>query len=428
MKDAVVNQPAAAQPTFLPAAPLELQNLDIPDSIAADIMLRRVYLRGEGDLESLSESLKLALPLTNTLFQRLRQQHLFEVTRMVGKNYFFTMTAAGRDFVEKRFNLSHYVGPAPVSLDNYTTAVKSQSPVVRVTRRLLRRALLDLVLPERFLDHLGPAVMSHTSLFLYGPTGSGKTSIASRLPRIYDDVIVIPYAVEVDGQIILVFDPTVHEKVEEVHSDLDPRWVPCRRPCITVGGELDLNMLELRRDELSGTYVAPPQMKANNGIFIIDDFGRQIISPQHLLNRWIVPLDRRVDYLTLSYGVKFQIPFEILVVFATNLDPGRLADDAFLRRIRNKVHVPAIEPSDFDKVFRRLLQGRGLQCDPEIFDYLRRLCIAHSGRKDLRACYPLDLLDIVASISAYEERPVEISKTMLQRAAALYFSRRMAEN
>ncbi|NTW36680.1 MAG: AAA family ATPase [Syntrophobacteraceae bacterium] len=423
MRDEVGNHQGALQPAFLPAPSVELQKLDIPDSIAADIILRCLYMKGQSDLHSLSRSLKLSFPLTSALFQRLRQQQLFEVTGLEGNNYFFTMTTAGRDLAEKRLNVSHYIGPAPVSLQSYHTAVRAQFPTVRVTRRLLRKALSDLVLTERVLDHLGPAVMSQTSLFLYGPTGSGKTSIASRLSRIYDDVVVIPYAVEVDGQIILVYDPTVHEKVEEVPVGLDPRWVPCRRPCITVGGEMDLGTLELQRDELSGTYVAPPQMKANNGIFIIDDFGRQIISPQYLLNRWIVPLDRRVDYLTLSYGVKFQIPFELMVVFATNLDPGGLADDAFLRRIRNKVHIEPIETSDFDKVFRRLLQERDLRCDPENYEYLRKLCMSHTGRKELRACYPLDLLTIVISICAYEERPVEINKNTLQRAASLYFSK-----
>ena len=423
MIDADGNRLESIQPAFLPGAPIELQRLDIPDSLAADIMLRRLYLKGQGDLQSLSQSLKLAFPLMSALFQKLRQQQLFEVIGMVGNNYSFTLTDAGRDLAEKRLIISNYIGPAPVSLQSYYTAVKAQPPVVRVNRRLLRQVLSDLVLTERFLDHLGPAIMSQTSLFLYGPTGNGKTSIATRLPRIYDDVIVIPYAIEVDGQIILVYDPTVHERVEEVPTGLDPRWVPCRRPCITVGGELDLGMLELRRDELTGTYVAPPQMKANNGIFFIDDFGHQIMSPEHLLNRWIVPLDRRVDYLTLSHGVKFQIPFELMVVFATNLDPGKLGDDAFLRRIRNKVHVESIEAPEFDKVFRRILQERNLACDPEIIEYLRKLCISHSGRKDLRACYPLDLLDTVVSISAYEGRPVEINKNTLQRAAALYFSK-----
>lgn len=423
MKDAEGERPESAQPAFLPTPPVELQKLDIPDSLAADIMLRRLYLKGQSDLQSLSHALKLSFPLMSALFQKLRQQQLFEVTGMVGNNYSFALTDTGRDLAENRLSLSHYIGPAPVSLQSYSTAVKSQPANVPVSRRLLRKALSDLVLTDRFLDYLGPAIMSQTSLFLYGPTGNGKTSIASRLTRIYQDTIVIPYAIEVDSQIILVYDPTVHERVDNVPGVLDPRWVPCRRPCITVGGELDMGMLELRRDELTGTYVAPPQMKANNGIFFIDDFGHQIISPHHLLNRWIVPLDRHVDYLTLSHGVKFQIPFELMVVFATNLDPSKLGDDAFFRRLRNKVHVESVEPGEFDRIFRRLLQERNLSCDVETLEYVRKLCIAQSGRKELRACYPLDLLNILASISAYEGGPFEINKNNLQRAANLYFSK-----
>ena len=188
---------------------------------------------------------------------------------------------------------------------------------------MLRDALSDLVLSDRMLDQLGPAIISQKSLFLYGPSGNGKTSLAERLLRMYRDTILIPHAVEVDGKIIVLYDPVVHQSVEREDAELDPRWVSCKRPFIMVGGELVASMLELHYDEAGGVFAAPMQMKANNGIFLIDDFGRQVLSPRELLNRWIVPLDRRVDYLTLSYGIKFQIPFEMMVVFSTNLNPGR---------------------------------------------------------------------------------------------------------
>ena len=370
---------------FFPEAPIELQNLDIAESVVADIILRRLYMEGQSNLQSLRQSLHLSFPLVNALFQKIRQQQLLEVTGMEGSNYSFTLTTAGRDFTEKRLKICQYSGPAPVSLETYRSAVRAQVPKVRLNRHLLRKALSDLVLSNRFLDQLGPALVSQTSLFLYGPTGNGKTSIAVRLPRIYEDLVFIPYAIESDAQIILVYDPAVHQKAEGSVIGYDPRWVLCRRPCITVGGELDLSMLELRRDEQSGTYAAPPQMKANNGIFIIDDFGRQIASPQVLLNRWILPLDQRVDYLTLSYGVKFQIPFDLMVVFATNLDPGELSDEAFLRRIRNKVYVEPIDDSSFDEIVRRLLAERKLSCDTETVEYLRSLCRSHSSTNELRA-------------------------------------------
>ena len=231
------------------------------------------------------------------------------------------------------------MGPAPVSIQQYSKVVKAQAAQVRLSRESLRQAFDDLVLPDGLLDQLGPSLIGHQSLFLYGGTGNGKTSIAERILRIYHDTVVVPYAVEVDGHIITLFDPVVHRSCRTKTTMLDPRWAVCERPCITVGGELSASMLELRLDDSTQVFISPCQMKANNGILIIDDFGRQMLAPRDLLNRWIVPLDRRVDYLTLSSGMKFQVPFELMVVFSTNLDPHDLADEAFLRRIQTKVMV-----------------------------------------------------------------------------------------
>jgi predicted ATPase with chaperone activity len=278
-----------------------------------------------------------------------------------------------------------------------------------------------MVLPDRLLDQLGPAIISQTSIFLYGPTGSGKTSLAERMLRVYQDAVLVPYAVEVDGQIIQLYDPVVHEAIELNDQEIDPRWVLCKRPCVVTGGELAPSMLELRLDESSGIYAAPLQMKANNGVLVVDDFGRQLMSPRELLNRWIVPLDRRVDYLALRYGVKFQIPFEMLVVFATNLDPRELADEAFLRRLHNKVYVEAVEPHLFDEIFRRVATARNIPFEADSADYLRKLCF-REGSMELRACYPADICDILVSISNYEGRPARMSKADLERAVALYFA------
>ncbi len=273
------------------------------------------------------------------------------------------------------------------------------------------------------LDQLGPAIISQNSIFVYGPTGNGKTSLAERMLRVYQDAVLIPYAVEVDNQIISLYDPVVHQPIESDDHETSIRAGSlCKRPCIVVGGELIPSMLELRLDEASGIYAAPLQMKANNGILIIDDFGRQLMSPRDLLNRWIVPLDRRVDYLTLRYGVKFQIPFELMVVFSTNLEPSDLADEAFLRRIHNKIYVEAVDPGSFDQIFTRVVQARNIQAEPDSAEYLRKLCL-REGRTELRACYPADICNILTSIGRYEGRPPMMTKPELERAAALYFAK-----
>jgi hypothetical protein len=229
----------------------------------------------------------------------------------------------------------------------------------------------------------------------------------------------MPYAVEVDNQIIVLFDPAVHERVQVDMEDADPRWVVCHRPCVIVGGELIPSMLELRLDESSGTYAPPVQMKANGGMLVIDDFGRQLISPRDLLNRWIVPLDRRVDFLSLNYGVRFQIPFEVMIVFATNLEPKELADEAFLRRIPNKILVDAIAPEVFDEIFKRVLAGFKMSCEEGASEHLRKLCMQRGG--DLRPCYPRDMCRIIRAVKTYEEEPLGVNRADLDRAVDLFF-------
>jgi hypothetical protein len=406
---------------FLPKAALKPEELDIPVSLAEDLMLRYLYTKGGTSLNELSRALKLSFPLLHSLFQRMRQMQLFEVTGMEGNDYMFTLSGPGREQAAKRFLVSHYIGPAPVSISAYNAAVRSQNTRPIIDRAMLKMAFSDLVLTDRFLDQLGPALISRKSIFVYGPTGNGKTSVVSRLSRLHQDTIVIPYAVEVDGQVIVLYDPAVHVKVDEHVSDMDPRWVVCQRPCIIVGGELEPGMLELQLEESTKVYAAPFQMRANNGILVIDDFGRQIASPVYLLNRWIVPLDRRVDYLTLRYGLKFQIPFEMTVVFATNLDPNDLADEAFLRRIPNKILVDAVNDDVFDRILARLLSERNLSCEPETARLFRDLCLKIGG--ELRACQPADILNTLLSISEFEGSELQIDQESLTRAARLYFAK-----
>ena len=408
--------------SFCPAVPQTIEDLGIPQSLVLDLMLRRILLEGHSTLASLSKSLRLSWPILDAVFRQMRQQQLVEVKGMIANDYQFTLSQAGKQLAGDRFQISQYAGAAPVSLNDYAASTKAQVAQIQVDRRALRQAFSDLVVTDRLLDQLGPALISQSSIFIYGPSGNGKTSFAERMLRIYHDAILIPYSVEVDGQVISLYDPVVHTKLEMDDPDVDQRWVLCKRPCIVVGGELVPSMLELRLDEISGIYAAPLQMKANNGIFIVDDFGRQLMSPRDLLNRWIVPLDRRVDYLTLRYGVKFQIPFELMVVFSTNLDPNDLADEAFLRRIHNKIFVDAVDAETFDQIFNRVVARRHVPHDPDSAEYLRQLCLS-DGRTELRACYPDDVCNILHSIGRYEGKTVGMTKADLERATALYFAK-----
>ena len=408
--------------SFLPPVPQSFADLGIPESLVLDLMLRRMVIEGFSSMTALSRSIRVALPIVDLVFKHMRQQQLVEIKGMSGNDYQFVLSAAGKQLAGERFQVSQYAGACPVSLNEYHAAAKAQQARISVDRRLLRQAFSDLVVSDKMLDQMGPAIISQTSIFVYGPTGNGKTSLAERMLRVYQDAVMIPYAVEVDNQIISVYDPVVHHPIDHDDADVDPRWILCKRPCILVGGELIPSMLELRLDESSGIYAAPLQMKANNGILLIDDFGRQLMSPRDLLNRWIVPLDRRVDYLTLRYGIKFQIPFELMVVFSTNLEPSDLADEAFLRRIHNKIYVEAVDSSAFDQIFTRVVASRNIQAEADSAEYLRKLCL-RDGRAELRACYPADICNILLAIGRYEGRPPQMTKPELERAAALYFAR-----
>jgi hypothetical protein len=405
-----------------PIVPDRLEDLGVPRSVVADLVLRYLWLHGSGTLGLLHQTLKLSFPLLETLFHQFRNQQLLEVKGMSGDDYSFCLTATGRAQAAGRNEVCQYVGPAPVSIQQYQKVVRAQAAHVRLSRESLRQAFDDLVLPDGLLDQLGPSLIGHQSLFLYGATGNGKTSIAERILRIYQDAIVVPYAVEVDGHIITLFDPVVHKPLP-FHDDLlDPRWAVCERPCITVGGELSSAMLELRLDESTHVFISPCQMKANNGILIIDDFGRQRLAPRDLLNRWIVPLDRRNDYLTLSSGMKFQVPFELMVVFSTNLDPHELADEAFLRRIQTKVLVENISAEVFDEIFKRVMQKNQVPTEPGAAEHMRGRCEAYTAAV-LRACYPRDIYSLVKAISEYEGRPVRMTKVNIDRAVDLYFAK-----
>lgn len=406
---------------FAPPIPRYASDLDIPWPLVIDLVARRLLLDGQSTYGSLYAELKIPTPIIESVFRQFQKEQMAEIRGVSGSDFMIALTNAGRNFAAERQRQCHYAGPAPVSLHSYHQAVAAQAARPKVNRERLRRAMADLVVEEDILDKLGPALVSQKSLFLFGSTGNGKTSIAERLARVYDDAIVIPHAIEVDNQIVAVFDPVVHERIDADFPELDGRWVVCRRPEVMVGGELTPELLELRLDGLTNIYSAPVQLKANNGVLVIDDFGRQRMSPAQLLNRWILPLDRKIDYLNLSYGLKFQVPFQLMIAFATNLEPTKLLDRAFLRRVPNKIYVHPVSDETFFEIFQREGLKRGLEVTRDLSEYLAGHCRAKAG-KWLRACYPRDICDIVLSIDTYEERPVALTREQVDRAIDIYFA------
>jgi len=406
-------------PEFQPHPPTLLEDLGVPEHLIMDIALRHVYVNGLCSIKGLGEMMKLPLEVAESLFRRLLDQQQLEVRRTSGDDYVFSLSPGGKRLAIERGQHMRYAGPVPVSLRVWTEAVRRQSLQTIVTRERLREAFSDIVVSDKLLDALGPALISQGSIFIYGPSGTGKTTIAERLLNVCQEAIVVPWAVEVDGRIIILADPAIHKPVEIEGVYVDPRWCVCRRPYLAAGGELVTGMLDLQKDESTGVFVAPLQMKANNGILLIDDFGRQMISPRDLMNRWIVPLDRRVDFLSLGSGGKFDIPFELLVVFATNLEPHELGDEAFLRRIPNKILVGGVEPEAFDAIFHLSAAAAGMEIETGSEEHFRNLCLRHGP--DLRPCYPRDICNAVRAIALYEGRKPAITAPDLDRAAAGYF-------
>jgi MoxR-like ATPase len=404
------------------ASPGTVAGLGLKDSLITDLFLKHSLAAGNSTLTGMSGTLKIAIEHVESVFHLLKAQQLIEVKGMCGEDYLFSLSAAGKKVALERMGISGYAGPVPVPLAEYESVVRSQTRRTRVNRETLSRAFHDLSLSPDLIGQLGPALVSRSSMFLYGPSGTGKSSLAERLLRVFDDVIAVPWAVEVDGTIITVFDSSVHRTVDATPRDHDPRWQLCSRPSIVVGGELVPAMLELQRNPETGAYTAPLHMKANNGVFVIDDFGRQLISPRELLNRWIVPLERHVDYLSTSAGLKFPVPFEVFVVFSTNLDPAELGDEAFLRRIRNKVFVDAIEPRIFDEIVDRRIESSEWKIEPGAREHLRSVCMERGG--DLRPCYPRDIFGIIESAAGFEDRAPILAKTDIDRAADTYFTTR----
>jgi predicted ATPase with chaperone activity len=403
--------------------PRSLAELGMRQTVLEDLALKTLYLAGPISVLDLSLQMRLGFDLTNELFSRMRTDLLCHVTGMIGNIPAIAITSQGRARALELLSQNQYTGPAPVSLENYVTMVRRQSVRNMVVHRAdVERAFAHLVIDSNTLSQFGTALNSGAAIFLHGPPGVGKSAAAETMARVLaEDAVWVPYAVEVDGQIIVVYDPVIHKRVEEPKLEMtDERWVRCHRPSVLVGGELTVEMMDLQFNPSTRFYVGPVQMKANNGALIIDDFGRQRLRPEELLNRWVVPLDRGIDFLTLAGGRKIEIPFEMLVVFATNINPETLVDAAFLRRIQTKIKLGACSDEQFHEIFRRVAAQQQLEVDPGVVDNLISV-IRGTLNQELRACYPRDLVSQVCWAARFEDRKPCLDRAALMAAVGTYF-------
>jgi predicted ATPase with chaperone activity len=377
----------------------------------------------------------MPLPYTilEPIIEHVRAERLVEVRGATGSgtaSYRYALTDAGRERARQHFDVSQYVGPVPVPLARYVGYMEALLEARGyMDRERLRKGFEHLIISDEVLEKIGPAVNAGKAVFLYGPPGNGKTVIAEGMGRTLGGDMHIPHAIDVDGQTLTMYDPIAHESLEDARDSSsvisangshDRRWVRIRRPVVMVGGELTLDMLDLTFNPSARFYDAPIQLKANGGVFLVDDFGRQRIRPQDLLNRWIVPLESRIDHLTLNSGKKFQVPFDTLVVFATNLPPESLADEAFLRRIPYKIAIEDPSTDQFTRIFELNCKRRNMRFHQVMVAYLQRRHYKPLGRP-LRACHPRDLLDQVTALCRYRGIEPAISRELLDAACASYF-------
>jgi len=425
---------------YAPQQPRTLADTGLNMSFLFDLILRTIYNAGRVTGSDLATMVRLPFAVLSPVLPAMRKQGLIDISGQRGgagdAGYEYEIKPPkGTAAVEEATNKSSYIGPAPVPFDDYVESVAAQTlRKFVVTRRTIETAFKDMIMTPGVFNEIGPAINSAASVFLFGPPGNGKTSIAERITRLMGEDIYIPFALETNGQIIKLYDPVVHQAVEEQAVEVagldsimkgagcDERYIKIRRPTIVVGGELSLPMLDLRYNSIGKFYEAPLQMKANGGIFVIDDFGRQQMRPMDLLNRWIVPLEKKYDYLTTATGTKIEVPFDQLLIFSTNLDPMELADEAFLRRIKFKIEIGDPSELQWREIWRLVTRVRNVEYDELGVDYIIEKWYGPFNRK-MRMCQPRDILDQMICIAKYNMERVTFSPDLIDAACSTYFVR-----
>ena len=416
-----------------PTAPKSLEEAGVSLDLVVQLALKTLHFVGEMGGADLASRLGLRYSVIEPAMLLLKSHHHVEVVgggMVGGPSYQFRITDAGRIRAQLFLESSHYVGAAPVPLaqyQRYMASFRTHAPKTAFRQRV-KDAFAHLVVSQRVLDQLGPAINAGHSMFVYGPSGNGKTVIAQSIQRLLDGDIHVPYALEIEGAIVRLYDPLMHEQVALPDEsamltggdDVDRRWLRCRRPLVMVGGELTMEALELSYNAASGFYKAPVQAVANGGVLVIDDFGRQRMKPRELLNRWIVPLETGVDFLTLNTGQKFDLPFHVLVVFATNIRPLELVDEAFLRRIRYKIFCESPTRDEFVRIFGSYCETRGVPFDARLVEDLLTKYYEPRGIP-LRGCQPRDLIEHALSLAEYSGEPLQLTRALLRSACDSYF-------
>jgi predicted ATPase with chaperone activity len=415
--------------SFRPAEPRSIQETGLTPALIETLILKYVMLIGSSSGRNIAEQICLPFGILEPLLSSLRQRQLLVHAGSAQLNdYIYTLTDQGRQRAKAAYDACSYVGAAPVPLEDYIVSVEAQTIRAEAPqKRHLQKAFADIACEQEMLDLLGPAVNSGAGLFLYGAPGNGKTTLAKRITMCYGQHIWIPRTITEDGQFIKLFDAAFHEPLETNANSIlksaenDRRWVKIRRPTVIVGGELTMDSLEIRHDPRTNVGEAPLQLKSNCGCLLIDDFGRQRMEPTELLNRWIVPLENRHDFLSLATGKKIQVPFEQLIIFSTNLEPKDLADDAFLRRIPYKIEVKDPDRQEFHLLFK--LAAKSLSCEyrPDAVDYLIDRHYVPTGRP-LRRCQPRDLMNQIRNFCKYHGIPIEMRADYFDRVVPSYFT------